>query len=65
MLGVLGESTGMYEARATGVTNEERRDHEVDLVHEPRKKELAMNGAATFDHQALDLAVGEIVQHDS
>jgi hypothetical protein len=55
----------MHEARGTGVTNEKRRDHKVDLVHEPGKEELGMNGTATLDHQTHDLAVGKIVQYDS
>ena len=65
MRGVLGELARMHEAGGPGVTDEERRDHEVDLVYESGGEELGMDGAATLHHQAFDFALGKVVQHDN
>ena len=65
MLGVLGESTRMHESWGIAVTDKERRDYEVDFVHQSAAEKLGMNGAAPLHHQALDLAPAEVIQHDA
>src|SRR5919205_2309271 len=48
VLRALWESIGIHESGGTSVTDEKRRDHEVDLVHESGAEELSMNCAAAL-----------------
>jgi hypothetical protein len=61
----MGEAARAHEMRCRWVSNEERRDREVDLVGEVVGQELGVDFASTFDHEPADPSLSEVVEHCS
>src|SRR3954447_21734477 len=51
------------EPRGPGVADEERRDHQLQLVDEPGGEELGVHRAAALDHQAPYAPGGQVSGH--
>jgi hypothetical protein len=50
------------EARGSCVPDEERGDHQVQLVSQACREELGVHRAATFDHELADVACVQVFQ---
>src|ERR1022692_571557 len=59
---MVGEGAVAGEPRRGGITDEERRDHQVDLIGEPGGEELGVDHAAAFDDQPPYAASREVGQ---
>jgi hypothetical protein len=59
--GVPGKTTVAHEPGRAGIADEERSDHELELVDEVVGQELRVHLSAAFDHQPLHPAGAEIL----
>jgi hypothetical protein len=61
-VGVPREHPARDEPRRLGLAHEERRDGEVQLIHEARGEELGQDPGAALDHQSADPAAAKVGQ---
>ena len=62
-VGVPGEAAVADEPPGPRVADEERRDHQVQLVGEVGGEELGVHRAAALDHQPADAAGVQVLAH--